>query len=189
MAPMTNTATTHPIRTTEAARTEVTRTAQPTRATRARRFVGAALVATVGLGTVALAAPAGAAPAPGPGGPGSLTLDLHEPVEVTGHADVGVACTTRNHVYTASSTKTTVDGYQVTVRATVGAYHGAGTYPGVVNLTIVGPAGTVTGAVRNASVSVGAEGGTVDFDRVLSGKQHPKLAGKNIAGTVTWLCG
>ncbi|MCC6434228.1 MAG: hypothetical protein IT196_04285 [Acidimicrobiales bacterium] len=154
---------------------------------RGRRAVGVALAAAVGLGTVALATPAGAAP--GPGGAGSLTVDLHEPVEVTGHADVGVACTTKNRVYTASSTKTTVDGYQLTVRATVGGYRGAGTYPGVVNLTVVGPAGNLSGVVRNASVSIGPDGGTVDFDRVLSGKQHPKLAGKNIAGTVTWLCG
>ncbi len=146
----------------------------------------AALTAGAGLGALTLAGTAGAAP--GPGGAGSITVDLDRPVDVTGHADVAVACGARNHVYTASSTKTTVDGHQVTIRATVGAYRGPGTYAGIVNLTVVGPGGNLSGAVRNATVTVTGAGGSVDFDHTFGGVQHPKLAGKELAGTVTWAC-
>ena len=71
---------------------------------------------------------------------------------------------------------------------TVRGYTGAGDYRGRLTVFAHAPGRTVAATVAGVKVSLTEDGGKSSFSRTLPGIIYPKLAGKVLAGTVTWTC-
>ena len=117
---------------------------------------------------------------PGAGGPGTLTLALTAPKQVSGHVDTAVTCVP-GRVYRAYGNGA-VQGYTVRVTASAAGYTGPGTYPTTLTGSIVAPGGEAFAlAGVRTSASISTTGGSAPF-------QATGSRGRTLAGSVGWAC-
>ncbi len=117
------------------------------------------------------------------GQPGTVSLDVAEPVQVAGWAPVPVQCAAAQRRYTASFDSAAVtDRVMVSASITAAPYNGPGTYPGVGSIELVLSDGTATTVPLAAPVTVGADlSGTVSID-------YTTAEGVGIQVTLQWFC-
>lgn len=160
-----------------------------------------AALATATLAVGALAAPAGAAaasPTIAPAAtsvvatstsPGSVSANLTiGSVTIDGTKASNVTCTTKGSTYTVKTSRTSVDGHQLTGNVVVRNYTGPGTYTATVSLSVKGPKVNAAGAVKGVQVTIGDTGGSWSFTKTASGTTYPKLQGKTVSGTLSYAC-
>lgn len=164
-----------------------------------RSFATAALAATLSLGAAgaALAPSASAADvphaavaaAPAASTTGSIKVDLTiGSIDITGSKPVSVACSVKGKTYTAVTTKTTVDGYQVYASVVIRNYTGPGTYTATVSMGAKGTNLAAAGAVKGVKVTVSETGGVFSFSKTGTGTSAPKLEGTTISGSLSYTC-
>lgn len=161
-----------------------------------------AAIATATLAVGALAAPAGAAasaPAVAPATTsmtattttttGSMSANLTiGSVTLNGTKGSNVTCTTKGTTYTVKTSRTSVNGHQITGNVVVRNYTGPGTYTATVSLSVKGPKVNAAGAVKGVQVTIGDDGGSWSFTKTASGTTYPKLQGKTVSGTLSYVC-
>ncbi len=140
-------------------------------------------VTTVPVATVPVAtAPAtgGTSAGRGVGGPGSLTVSITSPITVAGHVDTTVSCDTgRRYVESASGV---IHGYTVTATVRIAAYHGAGSYPAVVTVSVGSSTdGPYAVEAIATTATITSSGGSLSFTGQTS-------AGRTLAGSISWSC-
>ncbi len=149
------------------------------------RRLGATLVLAACTLACALPAIAGATTS------GSVTASLTEPVARSVTRQGGVDCAVHGSTYLATATAAVRD-YRITVTDTVSGYDGPGSYGSTAKVTIVYvPTNIVRTYSRTVQVQIGAteaESGSAPFAVVFSGAKAPRLAGRSVAGEVTWQC-
>ncbi len=141
------------------------------------------VTATVPVATVPVAtAPAtgGTSAGRGVGGPGSLTVSITSPITVAGHVDTTVSCDTgRRYVESASGV---IHGYTVTATVRIAAYHGAGSYPAVVTVSVGSSTdGPYAVEAIATTATITSSGGSLSFTGQTS-------AGRTLAGSISWSC-
>lgn len=164
-----------------------------------RSITTAALAAALGLGIAGASfAPSAAAAdvpaaavavAPAASTTGSVEVDLTiGSIEITGSKPVSVACSVKGTTYTAVTTKTTVDGYQVYASVVIRNYTGPGTYTATVSMGAKGTNLATAGAIKGVKVTVSDTGGVFSFSKTGTGTNAPKLQGKTVAGSLEYTC-
>ena len=164
-----------------------------------RSITTAALAAALSFGAAGAAlAPAAAAAnlpapavtaAPAASTTGSIKVDLTiGSIEITGTKPVSVACSVKGKTYTAVTTKTTVDGYQVYASVVIRNYTGPGTYTATVSMGAKGTNLATAGAVKGVKVTISETGGVFSFSKTGTGTNAPKLEGKTVAGSLSYTC-
>ncbi len=137
--------------------------------------------------SVTAAAPVATAPATGGtsagrgvGGPGSLTVSITSPITVAGHVDTTVSCDTgRRYVESASGV---IHGYTVTATVRIAAYHGAGSYPAVVTVSVGSSTdGPYAVEAIATTATITSSGGSLSFT-------GQTAAGRTLAGSISWSC-
>ncbi|WP_322759139.1 hypothetical protein [Frankia sp. Cr2] len=135
--------------------------------------------------TAPATAPATAPPATvpagrGTGGPGSLTVSITSPVAVAGHVDTTVTCEAgRRYAETANGV---IRGYTVAETVRVAAYHGPGSYPALVTVSVSSSAeGTYAVEAIATTAAITSTGGSLSFSGQTS-------AGRTLAGSISWSC-
>ena len=114
---------------------------------------------------------------------GSLSVSVTSPVTVSGSASRPVSCIA-GLAYRASVSSAVIDGDQFSASVVVAGYHGPGTYPAVVAVTLRQASGlvtTVTGVSRVPAV-ITAAGGSFSVSATGS-------AGRTFTGSLSWVCG
>lgn len=170
-----------------------------TRSLRTLALTAAALLLVTGAATgcaargaaAGLQAPASAStPRPSPtavgtgtGAAGSLTVDLSQPVAISGHVNTTVTCTTASRRYTVEVAATSIQGVDVAATVRVAAYTGPGQYSSsALTVTVDQPDGTVTTlALPAVPVTVTAAGGSISFTGTGAN-------GRSVAGSLEWAC-
>ncbi|MGF7239418.1 MAG: hypothetical protein ACQSGP_31345 [Frankia sp.] len=160
-------------------------TGQPTSVTSVTAAPATSPAATGPVTPTSAATPTAAASIPpvgqGSGGPGSLTVAITSPVTVSGHIDTPVSCAITGARYTASASGT-VHNYAVSDVVRVAGYHGPGTYPALVTVSVTAPDNihyVATGVRTTAQIT--DTGGAVSFSATTSG-------GRTLAGSIGWAC-
>ncbi len=120
---------------------------------------------------------------------GSVLVALTEPVSVSGSADAQVACNANGSIYTASVTRTSVEGWSVRTAVTVRGYSGPGSYGAVVTASFSRGSAHLEAAYDDLPVSITADGGSWSFRKTGTGQRVSAAAGRTIAGSVAWTCG
>jgi hypothetical protein len=116
----------------------------------------------------------------GTGGPGSLTVAITSPVAVSGHVDTEVSCQATGARYTASASGT-LHGYTVADVVRVVGYHGPGSYPALVTVSVTGASARDAITAVPATAQITAAGGDVSFSATTD-------AGRTLAGSIAWAC-
>lgn len=120
---------------------------------------------------------------------GSVQVTLTSPkvFQGKGHS-ANITCNHKNGVYVVRFGR--VSPRHVTFRGalTVRGYTGAGDYRGRLTVFAHAPGRTAAATIAGVKVSLTDDGGKSSFSRTLPGIVYPKLAGKVLAGTVTWTC-
>ena len=121
--------------------------------------------------------------------PGSVQVTLTSPkvFQSKGHS-ANITCGSSNGVYVAKFGRTTPNHVTFKGALTVRGYNGPGDYRGRLTVVAHAPGRTVAATVAGVKVSLTQDGGKSSFSRTLPGIIYPKLAGKVLAGTVTWTC-
>ncbi|WP_239329239.1 hypothetical protein [Frankia sp. CiP3] len=116
----------------------------------------------------------------GVGGPGSLTVSITSPITVAGHVDTTVSCDTgRRYVESASGV---IHGYTVTATVRIAAYHGAGSYPAVVTVSVGSSTdGPYAVEAIATTATITSSGGSLSFT-------GQTAAGRTLAGSISWSC-
>lgn len=116
----------------------------------------------------------------GTGGPGSLTLSVSEPVQVSGHVSAPVTCSV-GRSYRASMSGT-VQGYLTTASVTATPYRGAGQYTALVAMSLTAPDGTayVVPAIP-LTATLSDTGGSVHVSAVT-------IRGQTVEAALAWAC-
>lgn len=125
--------------------------------------------------------------------PGTITVSLTSPPALVGSASASATCVARTHAYRVTA-QTTDNGLDFSVSDVVPAYDGAGSYQSRAVLTVRNPStGGFAVATRTVPVTITGSGamtsGNVSLSKTFTGTYHPRLAGKTLAGTVSWTCG
>ena len=139
--------------------------------------VGLSLCLVLGATGVAAAAPTG-----------SITVNLTQPRVVSGSAQATVNCATHGTIYRVRAHRSTIDGHRIAASMVIRNYAGPGSYKATVRVALRHGRMLRAGTVRNVQVTVTAGGGTWTFAGIATGKVHPGLAGKAIAGTISYAC-
>jgi hypothetical protein len=123
--------------------------------------------------------------------PGSVTVTLTKPVARTVTHAAPVACGVDGTTYHAV-VKRAVRNYRIAVSDVVTGYTGPGTYQSTARVTVVYvPSGIVRTAYRHVGVDItgsAGESATVPFSVTFSGARRPRLAGRTVAGSISWEC-
>ena len=147
---------------------------------RTRIGIAAALMALV-------AVTAGAAFA---SSPGSVQVTLTSPKVFQGKGrSANISCNLKQGVEVVKFGRTTPRHVTFRGALTVPNYTGAGDYRGRLTVFAHAPGRTAAATIAGVKVSLTDGGGKASFSRTLPGIVYPKLAGKVLAGTVTWTCG
>ncbi len=148
---------------------------------------GAVAMSPTGSPTVptAVAASSRAVPSTSPvstgaGGPGSLTVAITAPVAVAGHVNTEVSCQTRGARYVATAGGS-IQGYTVNDVVRVAGYHGPGSYPALVTMSVTGPQANDAVSAVPATAEITAAGGNISFSAATD-------SGRTLAGTIAWAC-
>ncbi len=160
----------HTVRTTAAAAT-----------TQASTSSSSQVTTTATSATAPVTAPPATVPAGhGTGGPGSLTVSITSPVAVAGHVDTTVTCEAgRRYAETANGV---IRGYTVAETVRVAAYHGPGSYPALVTVSVSSSAeGTYAVDAIATTAAITSTGGSLSFSGQTS-------AGRTLAGSISWAC-
>ena len=132
--------------------------------------------------TTASSAPATASPSQAQGS-GSVSISVTAPVAVSGSVQVPVSCVA-GLAYRASVTSAVLQGNQLSFSVAVPRYHGPGSYPAVVGVTLREASGVVTtvaGLPRIPAV-ITSTGGSFSVSATGSG-------GRTLSGSLSWTCG
>ncbi|CAO5238523.1 hypothetical protein [Frankia sp. AgKG'84/4] len=116
----------------------------------------------------------------GAGGPGSLTVAITAPVAVAGHVNTEVSCQTHGARYVATAGGS-IQGYTVNDVVRVAGYHGPGSYPALVTMSITGPQANDAVSAVPATAEITAAGGNISFSAATD-------TGRTLAGTIAWAC-
>jgi hypothetical protein len=119
----------------------------------------------------------------GPQPQGALSVSVTSPVAVHGSVAAPVSCVA-GRAYRATVSGGTVNGNQLSFTVAIAGYHGPGSYPSVVAVTLRQASGVVTaiaGVARTPAV-ITASGGS--FTVSATGTE-----GRTLAGSLTWTCG
>jgi hypothetical protein len=116
----------------------------------------------------------------GTGGPGSLTVAITAPVAVAGHVNTEVSCQTTGTRYLATASGT-IQGYTVSENVRVAGYHGPGSYPALVTMSVTGPQAHDAVSAVPATGEITAAGGDISFSATTA-------AGRTLAGSISWAC-
>jgi hypothetical protein len=116
----------------------------------------------------------------GTGGPGALTVAITAPVAVAGHVNTEVSCQTTGTRYLATASGT-IQGYTVSENVRVAGYHGPGSYPALVTMSVTGPQAHDTISAVPATAEITATGGDISFSATTD-------AGRTLAGSISWAC-
>lgn len=114
---------------------------------------------------------------------GSLSVSVSSPVTVSGSAPGPVACAT-GLAYRASVSGAVIDVNQFSASVVVAGYHGPGTYPAVMAVTLRQASGLVTtvAGVSRVPAVITAAGGSFSVSATGS-------AGRTFTGSLSWVCG
>jgi hypothetical protein len=113
---------------------------------------------------------------------GSLTTTVSAPVTVAGTAEAPVTCLI-GRAYRAVASRATINGNELSVNVLITGYHGPGSYPALVAVTLHQASGVVTtlaGVPRVPAVITGT-GGSFTVSAV--GRE-----GRRFTGQVSWVC-
>lgn len=130
-------------------------------------------------------------PASASTGSGHLTASIVLPVAASGSgvpAEMTCTANTKAKTYFVRLQPTVVGTYTLAGSATIAGYKGPGSYRATFTMTITGNGKAYGGAQTGASVVVNTAGGAVRFAKTATGAQAPKVAGKTVAGQVSWTC-
>lgn len=116
----------------------------------------------------------------GTGGPGSLTVAITSPVAVAGHVSAEVSCQTVGTRYLATASGS-IQGYTVDDAVRVAGYHGPGSYPALVTLSVTGPQAHDAVSAVPATVEITTTGGDISFSATSD-------TGRTLAGSIAWAC-
>ena len=146
-----------------------------------------------GAAAVALPAAASASGSAPVNSTGTITVSLTSPPALAGTASASAVCVARVHAYRVTA-QATDDGLDFSVSDVIAGYAGAGSYQSRAVLTVRNPStGGFAVATRTVPVTIGGSGaatsGSISLSKTFSGTYHPRLAGKTLAGTVSWTCG
>ena len=124
---------------------------------------------------------------------GTITVSLTSPPALAGSASAAATCVARAHAYRVTA-QATDDGLDFSVSDVVASYAGPGSYQSRAVLTVRNPStGGFAVATRTVPVTIGGSGamtsGAISLSKTFTGTYHPRLAGKTLAGTVSWTCG
>ena len=119
---------------------------------------------------------------------GTITVSLTSPPALAGSASAAATCVARAHAYRVTA-QATDDGLDFSVSDVVASYAGPGSYQSRAVLTVRNPStGGFAVATRTVPVTIGGSG-AISLSKTFTGTYHPRLAGKTLAGTVSWTCG
>lgn len=119
----------------------------------------------------------------GQGGPGTLTVELSEPVAVEGFVDSGISCEVDGNTYVAAGSDLAFQGYVAEIEIRVQRYTGPGDHRAIVSLSLTEPDGTSTGGeVPGVPVTIEDLGGSISVDVTAE-------SGQRIVGSIDWTCG
>jgi hypothetical protein len=116
----------------------------------------------------------------GTGGPGSLTVAITSPVAVAGHVNTTVNCDDATARYVESANGL-IKGYTISETVRVAGYHGAGSYPALVTVSLTGPQVSETIPAVPVTAQITDTGGDVSFSATSD-------AGRTLAGSISWAC-
>jgi hypothetical protein len=114
---------------------------------------------------------------------GSLTVSITSPVTLSGSDPVAVSCAS-GIGYHAEATSAVIHGDQVSYTVAVARYHGPGSYPAVVAVTLRQSTGVVTtlAGVSKVPAQITASGGSFSVSAT-------SAEGRTFTGSLTWTCG
>ena len=127
--------------------------------------------------------PAAAAAVSAPATRGSVSASISSPVTDSGTVAVPVSCES-GLVYRAVVTSAVVHGDQVSFGVVIAGYHGPGSYPAVVDVTLHQAAGVVTAVagVSRIPAVITSTGGSFAVSATGSG-------GRTLTSSLSWTCG
>lgn len=113
---------------------------------------------------------------------GSLTTTVSAPVTVAGTAEAPVTCLI-GRAYRAVASRATINGNELSVNVLITGYHGPGSYPALVAVTLHQASGVVTtlAGVPQVPAVITSTGGSFTVSAV--GRE-----GRRFTGQVSWVC-
>lgn len=114
---------------------------------------------------------------------GSLSASVSSPVVVSGTVPASVTCQS-GRIYRAETSGVTISGNQLSFTVAIAGYHGPGTYPAVVAVTLRQTSGLVTtlAGVSQVPAMITSTGGS--FSVSATGGE-----GRTFTGSLNWVCG